>query len=368
MNIQESLALLARGKEAWNAWAQDMLARRQALEDQGQFRVRNLCEPLNQETSDWQQEAEVNFFRHIFTELVDFSGLIFPGRANFLYALFLVPVCFHSVRFYGSADFRWSRFQESLTFRRCVFSGTADFSRARIVRSLHVGATDLHARASFRWADTGDASFTGSTFHALADFNDNGGRSLSFRNCSFGDDLLASEKDRAEARSLSPQNQQECSDFRGSCLQKVALENCRIAKGLRIAFLTVQDLALRGCFLGKQAKFGTFRVNREFVLSDCYFPNGLCFECVDSRSAPELAGSRFSGLVEMERNTVRSRIAPRKQHKKAWQSLQRRANLAEKVRIWRKPLQIPANRAVRTAAKNANPMNRFKAGIRYEWI
>lgn len=35
MNKEESLALYAQGKAAWNAWAKDMLAQRQALQDTG---------------------------------------------------------------------------------------------------------------------------------------------------------------------------------------------------------------------------------------------------------------------------------------------------------------------------------------------
>ena len=37
MNQKETLALWQQGKDAWNAWAERMLAKRRALEEKGQF-------------------------------------------------------------------------------------------------------------------------------------------------------------------------------------------------------------------------------------------------------------------------------------------------------------------------------------------
>jgi hypothetical protein len=39
MTRDETIALFLKGKDAWNAWAEDMLAQRKALEDSGAVAV-----------------------------------------------------------------------------------------------------------------------------------------------------------------------------------------------------------------------------------------------------------------------------------------------------------------------------------------
>lgn len=46
MNKDETLALYAQGKDAWNAWAKDMLDRRAEMEKAGTWQVRP-CEFLS---------------------------------------------------------------------------------------------------------------------------------------------------------------------------------------------------------------------------------------------------------------------------------------------------------------------------------
>jgi hypothetical protein len=64
MNREETLALYARGKEAWNAWAEDMLAKRKALEEAGTWEVENNLGSLelqNEATKAWAAVATADF-------------------------------------------------------------------------------------------------------------------------------------------------------------------------------------------------------------------------------------------------------------------------------------------------------------------
>jgi hypothetical protein len=40
MTRDETIALFLKGKDAWNAWAEDMLAQRKALEESGQWQFK----------------------------------------------------------------------------------------------------------------------------------------------------------------------------------------------------------------------------------------------------------------------------------------------------------------------------------------
>ena len=64
MNKEETLTLYSQGKGAWNAWAKEILARRD-------------------DSQEWRNEAEVDFRSHTFQQCADFSEFIFPGKAQF---------------------------------------------------------------------------------------------------------------------------------------------------------------------------------------------------------------------------------------------------------------------------------------------
>ncbi len=70
-----------RGKEYWNTWANDMLARRKALEDKGKWQVSKICEfdrlfeeeiekGESEETGKWLKDARAFF------PISSFSGLM----------------------------------------------------------------------------------------------------------------------------------------------------------------------------------------------------------------------------------------------------------------------------------------------------
>ncbi len=103
MNQQESLALFANGRDAWNAWAERMLDARAALEADGNW-VEGRSEPeLNAATRAWHAAAAADFSKCTFQEPADFSGFVFPGRAGFGGASFSGDARFVGVRLGGSA-------------------------------------------------------------------------------------------------------------------------------------------------------------------------------------------------------------------------------------------------------------------------
>ena len=134
MNQEETLALYAQGKEAWNAWAREVLARRddsQEWKDEARvdftdynfkapvFTNRNLAPflPVFLLLPQAKPEVRANFEETV--AFVDFIGFIFPGEALFTGARFSIPAHF------GEADFRgYATFDSAVFDDLVVFTGT----------------------------------------------------------------------------------------------------------------------------------------------------------------------------------------------------------------------------------------------------
>jgi uncharacterized protein YjbI with pentapeptide repeats len=150
MDKEESLALYAKGKDAWNAWANDMLTKKAVLEKAGQWEIDTDGQGINQKTRDWMDKSTTNFYKHIFSERADFSGFIFPyfgyfdrtefsANAEFYGVKFIGKTSFHNVKFINSAQFTEAEFCDGIDFSNTEFSGDTRFYKAKFS-----GATLFH--------------------------------------------------------------------------------------------------------------------------------------------------------------------------------------------------------------------------------
>jgi hypothetical protein len=189
MNRDETLALFAKGKEAWNAWAADMQSQRAALEKSGEWQAFNLgfeLEGENEVTRNWLRAAGVEFSTNdiVGQELknAQFSGWTFPGGARFDGATFSGNARFDEATFSGDARFGGATFSGVARFGGATFSGGARFDGATFSgeawfdRAAFSGAAGFH-RATFsgdarfnRTTFSGDARLEGATFSGYAGF------------------------------------------------------------------------------------------------------------------------------------------------------------------------------------------------------
>ena len=125
MNKEKTLALYEQGSDAWNAWAEKMLADRTALEAAGA----------------WKNASKAYFEEHSFDTEADFRGFIFPGDAGF-----------GGGTFRGTAWFGLSVFNCSADFTNAVFQGAAaSRQESRVaVRPDRPGASHPSRRARAR--------------------------------------------------------------------------------------------------------------------------------------------------------------------------------------------------------------------------
>lgn len=130
MNQEESIALWRKGKDAWTAWAEDMLHKQTALEGAGLWKVDRNGEGETPEARDWVEAAKVDLSAlRLMTrtsapesaiptlvivegDVIGFDGFVFPWHAMFRGALFS-----------GEARFVGAQFHGRQTSKACSFMG-----------------------------------------------------------------------------------------------------------------------------------------------------------------------------------------------------------------------------------------------------
>jgi len=114
MNQQETVRLFSQGRDAWNAWAEERLAERQAFEKEGE----DLSEPwtLGEDAEAWLEAAKVDFSGYSFDEDAAFQGFHFPGDVDFGEAAFSGDAVFGEAAFSGGADFNSAEFEGAADF------------------------------------------------------------------------------------------------------------------------------------------------------------------------------------------------------------------------------------------------------------
>ena len=172
------LKRLAQGREAWNIWAAEQLAARDALEAAGRW---DPGLPLGSASEKWASGASVDLRDHQFKEVFsDFSGFVFPWEARFSRAEFHGEVLFSSAVFHGPAHFGDAEFHADAEFEKAEFKDIGYFSVSRFMGRLSFEACRARTLAFEPAWFSGDACFAHArlgtfrgnraVFHAKADF------------------------------------------------------------------------------------------------------------------------------------------------------------------------------------------------------
>ena len=156
MNKEETLTLWAEGKNAWNAWAENMLDTRAAMEAQ----------------ATWSNATDCDFEGHTFHGLANFRDVCFPGNVSFKGATFCRFADFGNVRFHGRVFFDAACFSEGGTFENVIFKEYLGFLGTKFEGSV------CFACATF----DGFVSFAHSKFNDLAIFD---GKTLDSGKCQY---------------------------------------------------------------------------------------------------------------------------------------------------------------------------------------
>lgn len=153
MNKDETLKLWAQGKDAWNAWAKEMLERCPATEV-------GACRSDDLATRDWLIDASADFKKHVFEDEADFVGFIFPATAKFeesvfksiayfIDAKFCGEVRFDNATFEDNTQFDKVRFRKEALFHSTTFCGDAWFNGCRFLGNAHYENANFEKKARF---------------------------------------------------------------------------------------------------------------------------------------------------------------------------------------------------------------------------
>ena len=189
--LDQTVALFSQGRDAWNAWAEDRRAARNALEAEGLWIPKRDWFGHNKlryaEARLWMESAAADFSGVYFLagsekareerkeaeggkppaepsplepRPANFEGFVFPGDVRFDGAIFLDGSSFDGATFWGDAWFKKATFQGSASFKSANFNGGAVFDRA-----------SFWGDALFRSAEfTGHAWFDSVRFYRTASF------------------------------------------------------------------------------------------------------------------------------------------------------------------------------------------------------
>ena len=160
VNKEESLALFARGREAWNGRAAERFAERERLEEAGEWTADRASSEWTDATRAWVKSASADFSQHKFENDAIFRGFVFPDDARFDGASFSGVARFDGASFSGVARFGGASFSGVARFDQSVFEGFTAFDGADFAEAVSFRAMD--GRTEF--------SLAGATFGAVPDF------------------------------------------------------------------------------------------------------------------------------------------------------------------------------------------------------
>jgi len=172
MNKQESLALHASGRDAWNAWAKTIAAELPRLVDAGLWRWESHLGDdtfTNPHAQRWIRESAADFSCHAFGENPDFRGFVFPGFVGFVGAKFPAGARFNGVRALRSACFNYAEFGALADFTQAELFSEGAFSRTRFMAEARFERCRF-SPAEFEPQMDGHADFSDATFKGLANF------------------------------------------------------------------------------------------------------------------------------------------------------------------------------------------------------
>jgi hypothetical protein len=311
MTRDETVALFLQGREAWNAWAENTLAERKAMEADGRWAAgKNQfagLQPANEETSAWMQKALADFSRCLFlvrgaeqtketpgeegklddearpagkliqlqAENIDFSGFIFPGFAQFVSTAFCGRASFDSATFSGYAWFGNANFSGAASFDSATFSGNSGF-----------GSATFSGGASFGCAAfTGDARFTSATFSGTAWFT-----SAVFS----GTTSFDSSTFTGEAWFVSTIFSGYASFVSATFCGATRFESAAFSGGARFQSAAFQNSTnCREVKLLKETSFTGIKVDRTFDMTGAVFKQIPAFNQADFKQAPGLDNVAF---------------------------------------------------------------------------
>jgi hypothetical protein len=271
MSVEQTLARWGEGRESWNAWAEELLARKSRLIEAGSWSANPFGEGENAVTREWLALAQADFSDQVFPENVHFAGYIFPGPVIFANCAFSGGATFDDAQFEASAAFTKARFEAATSFKRARFAGIADFDE-----SAFAADADFE-HVHFVLASDGPlvvaARFSRCRFTGRADF----------REAAFAGNAKFSRTRFDEGMRFDSASFNGAADFAGVCAKGIAaFAQARFAAGVSFTDAELQD----------ETRFSETRFDGDTSFERVEFADGTLF-----RSAVFAGNTSFEGAT-----------------------------------------------------------------------
>jgi uncharacterized protein YjbI with pentapeptide repeats len=313
MTRDETVALFLQGQEAWNSWAEKMLAERETLLADGRWTAAS-DEWVATATADFSfrkflvEDGGADFAHFIFPSTASWEGAtfiahprfteakfrgaaffdnaIFPERTWFEGAIFYERAVFYLVQFHGDCNFSGTCFSKATSFNAAAIVGAASFNNADFASTTDFSDTKFGDTASFQaTVFSGPTIFDNSRFGSGANFDRTKfDRAISFSNASFTKGVSFEDAKFSDSTKFNGAH------FGGSAYFREAI----ILGHASFAIARFEHTAVfEGVQFGtekerRNANFTGIKAERAFVISRALFSNVPIFIQADLKQAPDL--------------------------------------------------------------------------------
>jgi len=185
MNREETWALFEQGRDVWNTWAEEMLAKRKKFAENGIWPEGGNIGVGTSATNAWSEEASADFSGQEFNDInTGFADFVFPWIADFRNARFNNQIDFRNAEFNSlthfenatfksDANFQNAEFCTNVSFLHASFEKLLDFSSVSVGGILQFANCSLQGRSKFRRAIfRKNAVFSNIRFVGKSDFRE----------------------------------------------------------------------------------------------------------------------------------------------------------------------------------------------------
>ncbi|MDX2265149.1 MAG: pentapeptide repeat-containing protein [Hyphomicrobiales bacterium] len=318
MTRDETIALFLQGREAWNAWAEGMLAERKRLEDAGLW---GEGDASNQKAKTWMEQATADYSKVIFFNhdcIIDwenprlskiqtfidkprpefktlqstgnFSGWVFPWNVSFANSYFACILTFQETKVFGSTDFSGSYFLLDIWF-----------SKSEIFRECYFISSEFY----------GEVRFNQNSLRGLLFFNqsDSRGDFVFTKNNCYAEVLFNQTKFRAPAGFLSNTFQNNVQLYKVIFQNWVEFKESSFEKGVIFEDAVFQGAAkfvsVNFSEVGGKADFFQATFKRFATFRDAHFHRDARFTAISAERAFDLRGAQFDTLPDFTQANFR---------------------------------------------------------------
>lgn len=324
MDTNGTRTLWEKGEDAWNAWALEVLQRKEALEQDGEWLTDWFGEGQNNATQAWLAETKADFAGMEFSTDTSFENFVFPGLAMFEGAHFLGKANFTAVHFVHVARFKGAHFDGDATLKQVKFYHLADFDDAAFASAAEFERAEfqrdstgplVHAARFHKTRFGGRVEFRSATFAGHAEFvRAQFGNNARFDEAEFAAEAnfegvtvegtagLVKTRFLGAAKFNGAHFRGEARIGEASFFKSASFENAKFDAKTYFRFAQWNsDTTFRGASFADEVRFSDAKFGGTIIFQNAQFANEADFRAVNFSKAADFRDIHFNGDAHFEK-------------------------------------------------------------------